>query len=246
MGKSQYETSPTLKKATNMHTKIQHTFYYLFVVILSWLHISNGHAQTAPSVVEAINYDDLLRAAHFGDLAKVRQRIASGDSLETTDSAGRTAMHIATFGSHEEIVIELAKAGADMNALEGQAYDVVTIAAVANDYEMLDTLLKNGASAANITSPYDGTALIAAAHLGHHQVVKRLIDAGAPLDHINNLNWTALIEAVVLGDGGPDHIETIKHLLQAGANKDIPDKNGQTPLDLARAYGFDDIIRLLE
>ncbi len=36
--------------------------------------------------------------------------------------------------------------------------------------------------------------------------VQHLIDAGAPLDHINNLGWTALVEAVVLGDGGPDHI----------------------------------------
>ena len=52
-------------------------------------------------------------------------------------------------------------------------------------------------------SPYDGTALIAAAHLGHHEVVRALVEAGAPLDHVNNLGWTALIEAVILGDGGP-------------------------------------------
>jgi len=63
-----------------------------------------------------------------------------------------------------------------------------------------------GGNPGNVTSPYDGTALIAAAHLGHHEVVKALVDAGAPLDHVNNLGWTALIEAVILGDGGPRHI----------------------------------------
>ena len=69
-----------------------------------------------------------------------------------------------------------------------------------------------------ITSVYDGTALIAAAHLGHHEVVARLVAGGAPLDHVNNLAWTALIEAVVLGDGGPDHVKTVQILVEAGAD----------------------------
>ena len=81
----------------------------------------------------------------------------------------------------------LALAGADMNALEGDAYDVVTIAAVAGDLEMLRLALSHRGNPQNITSPYDGTALIAAAHLGHVDVVLELIAAGAPLDHVNNL-----------------------------------------------------------
>ena len=75
-----------------------------------------------------------------------------------------------------------------MNALEGQAYDVVTIAAVANDPELMSLALALGNRADLITSRYDGTALIAAAHLGHAEVVRRLIAAGAPLDHVNNLD----------------------------------------------------------
>ena len=71
-------------------------------------------------------------------------------------------------------------------------------------------LLANGASAKLVTSRYDGTALIAAAHLGHDGVVRQLIAAGAPLDHVNNLHWTALIEAVVLGDGGPRHQAVVR------------------------------------
>jgi hypothetical protein len=91
---------------------------------------------------------------------------------------------------------------ADLGLLENDRYDAVTIAAVADDEETLRVLLQLGASAKLTTSRYDGTALIAAAHLGHDGVVRQLIAAGAPLDHVNNLHWTAVIEAVVLGDGG--------------------------------------------
>ena len=104
-----------------------------------------------------------------------------------------------------------------MDALDRRAYDAVTIAAVAGDLEMLRAALDAGNRADLVTSVYDGTALIAAAHLGHWQVVEMLIAAGAPLDHINNIGWTALIEAVVLGNGGPDHQRTVAALVGAGA-----------------------------
>ena len=70
---------------------------------------------------------------------------------------------------------------------------------------MVNLAITAGADTNLITSPYEGTALIAAAHLGHVEVVRALIDGKAPLDHVNNLGWTAHIEAIVLGDGGPSH-----------------------------------------
>jgi len=96
------------------------------------------------------------------------------------------------------------------------------------------------------TSPYDGTALIAAAHLGHVEVVWRLIEAGAPLDHVNNLGWTALIEAVVLGDGGSDHQAVVQLLVRAGADKAIADRDGVTPGAHARSRNFTGILSVLE
>ena len=114
-------------------------------------------------------------------------------------------------------------------ALDRDRYDAVTIASVADDEETLRTLLAAGASAKLVTSRYDGTALIAAAHLGHDGVVRQLIAAGAPLDHVNNLGWTALIEAVVLGDGGPRHQACVDALLSAGADRTIGDRSRRTP-----------------
>jgi ankyrin repeat protein len=133
----------------------------------------------------------------------------------------------------------LVRAGADPNALERDRYDIVTIAAVADDVATLKVALELGASAKNVTSRYDGTALIAAAHLGHAEVVRTLIRAGAPLDHVNNLGWTAVIEAIVLGDGGPRHQATLSALIEAGADVNLPDRNGRSPLALAQARGYD-------
>jgi ankyrin repeat protein len=110
----------------------------------------------------------------------------------------------------------------------------------------LKLLLQAGASAQLVTSRYDGTALIAAAHLGHDEVVKRLIAAGAPLDHVNNLGWTALIESIVLGQGGPRHVETLRAIVGAGANVNLADRNRQTPLQLARQRGYKTMIAILE
>jgi ankyrin repeat protein len=100
-------------------------------------------------------------------------------------------------------------------------------------------------SAKNVTSRYDGTALIAAAHLGHDEVVRILIRAKAPLDHVNNLGWTALIESIVLGDGGPRHVATLKALVDAGANVNLADRSGTTPVELAKSRGYRDMVAIL-
>ena len=136
--------------------------------------------------------------------------------------------------------------GADPNALESQQYDIVTIDAVANDVPMLKVALDGGCKATNVTSPYQGTALIAAAHLGHDEVVRMLIAAKAPLDHVNNLGWTALIESIVLGDGGKRHTVTLKALVDAGANVNLADRSGDTPLTLAKNRGFSEMAKILE
>jgi ankyrin repeat protein len=111
---------------------------------------------------------------------------------------------------------------------------------------MLKIALDGGGSAKTITSRYDGTALIAAAHLGHVEAVKMLIEANAPLNHINNLGWTALMEAVVLGNGDTNHTATVRALVEAGCDVNIADKQGTTPLQHARRRGYVEMARILE
>jgi ankyrin repeat protein len=129
--------------------------------------------------------------------------------------------------------------------LENDKYDAVTVAAVADDEATLRVLLAGGASARLTTSRYDGTALIAAAHLGHEGVVRQLVAAGAPLDHVNNLHWTALIESIVLGNGGPRHVATLRALVEAGASTHLTDREGRTPLALATGRGYPEMVEIL-
>jgi ankyrin repeat protein len=208
--------------------------------------VAVAHAQVAPSAAETAAYRGLHGAAARGDVAKIEQLVATKVDLNTRDAYGRTPLHVATFARQGAAVRALLQAGADKGALENDRYDAVTIAAVADDEETLRTLLALGASAKLTTSRYDGTALIAAAHLGHDGVVRQLIAAGAPLDHVNNLHWTATIESIVLGNGGPRHQATLRALVEAGANLQLTDRHGRTPLALARSYGYTDMVRLLE
>jgi hypothetical protein len=205
-----------------------------------------AQAQVAPSAAEAAAYQGLHAAAHKGDLAALRQLIAAKGDLNARDPYGRTPLHVATYARQREAIRLLAAADADLNLLERDRYDTVTIASVADDEDTLRLLLSLGASAKQVTSRYDGTALIAAAHLGHDGVVRQLIAAGAPLDHVNNLHWTAVIESIVLGDGGARHQATLKALMDAKANLQLADRHGQTPLGLARARGYSAMVVMLE
>jgi uncharacterized protein len=206
-------------------------------------------AQTGPSPTEAAAYTGLHAAAHRGDLAALDKLLAARPGpavLDARDGNGRTPVHVAAFARRGDVIRRLAAAGAHLELLDRDRYDAVTIVSVADDEATLRVLLQLGASAKLTTSRYDGTALIAAAHLGHDGVVRQLIAAGAPLDHVNNLHWTATIEAVVLGDGGPRHQATLKALLDAGASTKLADRSGRTPLELARQRGYGEMVAMLE
>jgi uncharacterized protein len=215
-------------------------------VLLLALGFGPASAQVGPTAAELSAYSGLHAAAAKGDVAEIEKRSAAGDNKEATDARARPPLHVAAHQKQYEAARALIRLGADPNKLEADRYDIVTIAAVANDLPMLKIALEGGGNAKNITSRYDGTALIAAAHLGHAEVVRMLIAAKAPLDHVNNLNWTALIESIVLGDGGRNHTETLRALVDAGANVNIPDRGGATPLTLARGRGYAEMVRILE
>jgi uncharacterized protein len=203
--------------------------------------------QAFPSPADSRAYRGFLAAAMANDVPTIGQLAQSGarpDALR--DSHGRTPLHVAAHYRRREAIRALAAVGADPNALEHDRYDMATIAAVADDVETLLVALAVGNKATNITSRYDGTALIAAAHLGHDGAVRALIGAGAPLDHVNNLKWTALIEAIVLGNGGTRHVATLRALVEAGANVNLPDGQGATPLSLAKRRGYLAMVKILE
>ena len=231
-----------MRQAKELSTARRHVAAAVSLVLAS----AGAVAQVAPSASEASRYTGMHAAAWSGDAAQIDALIAAKADLDARDGYGRTPLHIAVFAKRRDAIRALVRAGANTAALDTDRYDAVTIASVADDGETLALLLSLGASAKLTTSRYDGTALIAAAHLGHDSVVRQLITACALLDHVNNLHWTALIEAIVLGNGGPRHTAVVRDLIAAGANTQLSDREGRTPLALARGRGYGEMVAILE
>jgi ankyrin repeat protein len=218
----------------------------LLALTFSLIALTLGRAQIPPGAAELRVYAGLHAAAAKGDAGEIERLIAARRDPNAQDSHSRTPLHVAAHFGHQAAAQALIKGGANPNALDAQKYDIVTIVAVTNDVPMLKLALAGGTNPKAITSPYNGTALIAAAHLGHADVVRVLIGAGAPLDHVNNLGWTALMESIVLGNGGKAHTETLEVLVKAGANLNIADRQGVTPLGHAKSRGYAEMVRILE
>lgn len=130
----------------------------------------------------------------------------------------------------------LIEAGADVNAKNSMQDSPYLLAGAEGRLEILELTLSHGADLKS-TNRYGGTALIPACERGHVEVVKRLLDAGVDPDHVNNLGWTGLLEAILLSDGGPRHQAIVQLLIDGGADVNLADRDGITPLQHARQRG---------
>ena len=203
-------------------------------------------AQIPPSGNEIANYAGLHAAVAGGSISEVELSLKDGADINARDPLGRTPLMVAVYRRDLAVAQALIGSGANVNALEHQSYDAITIAAVQNDAAMLDLLIEAGGNTRAITSPYAGTALVAAAHLGNVEAVQALIAARAPLDHVNRLGMTALIEAIVLGDGGARHQAVVAALVAAGADVNLGNNQSTRPYALAVDKGFTAIAGILQ
>lgn len=179
----------------------------------------------------------LIDAVQSGDLAKVGSAIAAGAPLEGRDATGRTPLLIATRADRVEIALALIAAGADVNAKDDIHDTPYLFAGAEGRNAILKAMLATGRVNLRDTNRYGGIALIPASEKGHPETVRMLLEAGSDVNHVNNLGWTALLEAVILSDGGPVHQEIVGLLIDGGA-KNIADKDGVTPLEHARQRGY--------
>ena len=200
-------------------------------------------AMTSPSAAQS--GPGLIEAAQKGDLATVERLLARGVDIDARDGRGRTALLAATHGNHVAVARALIAAGADVNAKDSIEDSPYLYAGAEGRSEILKLTLAAGADLKS-TNRYGGTALIPAAHHGHPEVVKILLATAIDKDHVNKLGWTALLEAVILGDGGPTHTEIVRLLVEAGANVNLADREGVTPLTHAKRRGFGEMVRILE
>lgn len=186
----------------------------------------------------------LIDAAGRGDTPVVRRLLAQGASVRGRDGNGRTALLAATQGNRIESARALIEAGADVNAKDAIDDSPYLLAGARGYVEILKLTLAAGADLKS-TNRYGGTALTPACHYGHVEAVRELLKTRVDVDHVNNLGWTCLLEAVILGDGGPRHLEIVRTVVAARANPNLADRQGVTPLAHASQKGQRDIADLL-
>lgn len=181
---------------------------------------------------------NLLDAVRAGEVETVRLLLSDGADIEMRDTDERTPLLLATRQDAVEIARLLIEAGADINAKDAIQDTPFLYAGAEGRDAILRMILATGRANLRDTNRYGGMALIPASHHGHPSTVRILLDTNIDIDHVNNLGWTALIEAVILSDGGPVHQEIVGLLVDAGANPNVPDRDGVTPLEHARRLGF--------
>lgn len=187
---------------------------------------------------------ELVQRAEAGDLPALRRLLDAGVPVDARDSRGRTALLAATHANRIDVAHLLIQRGADVNAKDELQDSAFLYAGAEGRLEILRLTLAAGADLKS-TNRYGGTALIPAAHHGHVETVRELLKTDIAIDHVNRLGWTALLEAIILGDGGTAHTEIVRLLVAHGANLQLPDAQGVTPLAHAQERGQRAIIDIL-
>ncbi|WP_332680800.1 ankyrin repeat domain-containing protein [Bosea sp. (in: a-proteobacteria)] len=187
---------------------------------------------------------DLLSAAASGNATEVGRLIAAGADLEQRDAQGQTPLLRAVAGNHVAVARALLAAGASPNAQAANQDTPWLLAGASGRSEIVAAMLPLKPDL-TIRNRYGGNALIPACERAHVETVKLLLTSGIDLDHVNHLGWTCLLEIVILGDGGPRHQEVAKLVLDAGANPNLADKDGVTPLAHARKRGQSEVAKLI-
>ena len=93
--------------------------------------------------------------------------------------------------------------------------------------------------------PMSNSTWCADANLTHPEVVRELLKTRIAVDHVNRLGWTALLETVILTDGGPTHQDILAQLIAAGADLNLKDGEGISPLIHAKQRGYAAMVKML-
>ncbi|MFS0558236.1 ankyrin repeat domain-containing protein [Brevibacillus sp. 179-C9.3 HS] len=215
---------------------------------MSWNTLLTSGEQQATQAVK-VEMDKLnqalLTATSQGDKAAIQKLIADGADINATDERGRTSAMIAVHSYQLDIFNLLIEHGANINIRDNNLDNPLLFASAAGHLDFVKAAIAAGADT-TITNRFGGTALIPAADRGHVEIVKELLTTSdVHIDHVNRLGWTALLEAVILGDGGKKHQEIVKLLIEHKANVNLADHDGVTPLQHARKHGYKEMIEML-
>ena len=201
-------------------------------------------------LIDQTIFEHVLAAALAGNGDRL-ESFAKAKELNALDFQGLSAvLHTVKLGRLDATQLHI-DAGADVDAFDPELSKSVVdqtaflYAGASGNNAAIKMLLKAGAKT-DIHNYYGGTALIPAAEKGVVTTVKLLLEkSNTDVNHVNKLGWTALMEAVVLSDGGPAQQQIVELLLAHGADANISDREGVTALQHAQSKGFNEIAQVL-
>ena len=188
---------------------------------------------------------DMLEAAARGDLVSLKKLMAAGALLDPRDAARQTPLLLAVKNNQVAAAVLLVEAGSDINAQAANLDSPWLLAGALGRTEILRHMIPKGPDL-SLRNRFGGNALIPACERGHVETVKLLLTTKIDVNHVNDLGWTCLLEIVILGDGGPRHVDVAKLVLAAGANPNLADKDGVSPLTHAKRKSQREVARVIE
>ncbi|WP_333485555.1 ankyrin repeat domain-containing protein [Sphingobacterium sp. SYP-B4668] len=217
-----------------------------YIVLFFSLFFLNSCQADTDMNTSSIQQTALVEAVKKNQLVVVSEALKKGSDVNTTDKDGKSLLLIATQSNAIEMANLLVSYKADVNQQDRIQDSPFLYAGAAGHTELVQLYLLNGARF-DVFNRYNGTALIPACERGHLEVVKILVSTkGFPIDHVNRLGWTALMEAIILGNGSQKFVNVVQALVDAGCNIHIPDQDKVTPLQHAKSKGYTSIVDILE
>ncbi|MCS7474048.1 ankyrin repeat domain-containing protein [Myroides odoratimimus] len=207
---------------------------------------SSDESSTHSNEVVDMKEVSLFTAIKNNNLTAVKQLLESKVDIEQRNEKGETPLMYAVYQNRNAIAKILMQAGANVNAQDKVLNSPFLYAGAEGNLEIVQEALKYGADF-TVFNRYNGSALIPAAEKGHLEVVKLLVNyPNYPIDHVNRLGWTVLMEAIVLSNGGAVHTSIVDELIKGGVNVNIPDADGITPLQHAQKRNYTGMVKLLK
>ena len=211
---------------------------------------------------------DVISAVQAGDIDIVRELLQTDASLAAArDAGGVSALMHAYYRGRKDIADLLLNSRSDLDIFEataagktekvseilasdagsakswsGDGFTALHFAAFFGRSAIALELIRGGAEIAAVAkNAMKVTPLHSAAAAHSSEIVRLLVENGAPPNVQQEGGWTPLHEAAQIGDK-----EMVKVLLEHGADPRMRSNDGKTAADMARAKGHDEIAKLLE